>query len=90
MAITVESFTFDCADPDALAAWWAVASGGTVNPVVPGEFVLVAREGAPNLAFQHVPDPTPGKNKAHLDSAAWSGSARPRPAGTASVTSSSG
>jgi hypothetical protein len=67
MAITVESFTFDCADPDALAAWWAVASGGTVNPVVPGEFVLVAREGAPNLAFQHVPDPTPGKNKAHLD-----------------------
>lgn len=67
MAIKVESFTFDCDDPNALAAWWADATDGTVNPVVPGEFVLVTREGAANLAFQHVPDPTPGKNKAHLD-----------------------
>lgn len=67
MAIKIESITIDTLDPDALAAWWGEATGGTVNAVVPGEFVLVARDGAPNIAFQHVDDPTPGKNKAHLD-----------------------
>lgn len=66
-SLTVESITIDCTDPDRLAAWWGQAVGGTVNPVVPGEFVLVAQEGAPNLAFQHVEDPTPGKNRVHLD-----------------------
>lgn len=66
MTVAVESITFDCSDPDTLAAWWAPVVGGTVNAVVPGEFVLVKHDG-PNLAFQRVDDLTPGKNKAHVD-----------------------
>lgn len=67
MALKVESLTFDCTDPDALADWWAKAVDGTVNPVAPGFFVLVARSAGLNLAFQKVDDPTPGKNRAHVD-----------------------
>jgi hypothetical protein len=67
MTLKMESITVDCIDPDRLAAWWADATGGTVNPLVPGEFVLVAQDGWPNLAFQHVEDPTPGKNRLHVD-----------------------
>jgi predicted enzyme related to lactoylglutathione lyase len=67
MAMKVEMITFDCVDPDGLADWWAKAAGGDVNAVAPGEFVMVASEGRPTLGFQRVPDPTPGKNKVHLD-----------------------
>lgn len=70
MALRVETLTFDCDDPDGLAAWWAEAVGGAVNAVVPGEFVLVQQAHGPQLGFQRVPDPTPGKNKLHLDFAA--------------------
>jgi predicted enzyme related to lactoylglutathione lyase len=67
MAIDIAMVTFDCADPDALAAWWIDAVGGELNAVAPGEFVMVARPSGPTLGFQKVPDPTPGKNKVHLD-----------------------
>ncbi|MCW2552923.1 MAG: hypothetical protein JWR78_2704 [Mycobacterium sp.] len=67
MSLEIATFTFDCTDPDALAAWWAGVLAAEVNAVLPGEFVLVAREGGPAIGFQRVPDPTPGKNKAHLD-----------------------
>ncbi|MCG7608249.1 MULTISPECIES: VOC family protein [Mycobacterium] len=67
MALSVEMITFDCADPDTLADWWAQAVSGSVNAYAPGEFVLVQRDGGPNLGFQRVPDPTPGKNRVHLD-----------------------
>jgi len=67
MTLKVEMITFDCVDPDALADWWAHAAGGDVNAVAPGEFVMVTSEGRPTLGFQRVPDPTPGKNKVHLD-----------------------
>jgi Glyoxalase-like domain len=67
MTLNVESITFDCHDPDRLADWWAKAVDGAINPVVPGLFVVVSRPGAPNLAFQKVHDPTPGKNRAHID-----------------------
>jgi len=70
MALRVETLTFDCDDPDGLAAWWAGAVGGDVNAVVPGEFVLVAHANGPQLGFQRVPDPTPGKNRLHVDFAA--------------------
>jgi predicted enzyme related to lactoylglutathione lyase len=70
MGLRVETLTFDCDDPDGLAAWWAEAVDGDVNAVVPGEFVLVAQANGPQLGFQRVPDPTPGKNKLHLDFAA--------------------
>jgi predicted enzyme related to lactoylglutathione lyase len=67
MSLTVETITFDCTDPDALAQWWANAVGGDVNAVAPGEFVILQRPDGPKLAFQKVPDPTPGKNRVHVD-----------------------
>jgi hypothetical protein len=67
MPLAVESITFDCADPDTLAQWWAGAMDGQLNAVMPGEFVLVSLPDGPKLAFQKVPDPTPGKNRVHVD-----------------------
>jgi predicted enzyme related to lactoylglutathione lyase len=67
MSLDIAMVTFDCSDPDTLAAWWADAVGGELNAVAPGEFVMVARQNGPTLGFQKVPDPTPGKNKVHLD-----------------------
>ncbi|MGB3485399.1 MAG: VOC family protein [Mycobacterium sp.] len=67
MTLKAQMVTFDCTDPDALAAWWAGAVGGELNAVAPGEFVVVVCEQGPALGFQRVPAPTPGKNKVHLD-----------------------
>ncbi len=67
MTLGVETVTFDTVDPDRLASWWAKAVGSDVNAVVPGEFVLVALPSGLKLGFQHVDDPTPGKNRLHLD-----------------------
>lgn len=67
MDLTAEMVTFDCTDPARLAQWWSTALGGKVVPVVPGEFLIVARETGPRLGFQRVADPTPGKARIHLD-----------------------
>jgi predicted enzyme related to lactoylglutathione lyase len=67
MSLDIAMVTFDCSDPDSLAGWWADAVGGEVNAVAPGEFVMLAHPNGPTLGFQKVPDPTPGKNKVHLD-----------------------
>ena len=67
MALKTENITFDTPDPEGLAAWWARALDGQVNPIAPPFFVVVSRADGPGLAFQQVPDPTPGKNKVHLD-----------------------
>jgi len=67
MALDVVNITFDSTDPDKLADWWAKAVAGTVNPLAPGFFVTVDRPGGPGLAFQKVDDPTPGKNRVHID-----------------------
>lgn len=67
MSLTLEMITVDCLDPPRLAGWWARAVGGSVVPLPGGDFVLVARDGWPALGFQRVADPTPGKNRVHLD-----------------------
>ena len=67
MALNVESITFDTTDPDKAAEWWAQAAGGQLSPYVPGEYVAVERQPGPKLLFQKVADPTPGKNRVHLD-----------------------
>ena len=67
MALNVESITVDCVDPDSSAQWWAQAAGGQLTPYVPGEFVAVERQPGPKLLFQKVADPTPGKNRIHVD-----------------------
>jgi len=67
MALNVESITFDTTDPQKAAEWWAQAAGGQLTPYVPGEYVAVERQPGPKLLFQKVSDPTPGKNRVHLD-----------------------
>ncbi|MCV7280567.1 VOC family protein [Mycolicibacterium flavescens] len=67
MTLAAVNITIDTTDPDALAQWWATALDGQLNPLAPGFFVTVALPGGPGLAFQKVDDPTPGKNRVHLD-----------------------
>jgi predicted enzyme related to lactoylglutathione lyase len=67
MALNTENITFDSTDPERLADWWARALDGTVNPIAPPFFFTVGRGEGPGLAFQKVDDPTPGKNRVHID-----------------------
>ena len=67
----VFNITFDARDPRHLAAFWSAAVGGTIAEVR-DDFarVIAAGDGAPNLLFIQVDDPTPGKNRIHIDLAA--------------------
>jgi predicted enzyme related to lactoylglutathione lyase len=67
MTLNVEMVTFDCIDPAAVASWWAEQFDGKTRELMPGEFIVVTRSEGPHLGFQKVPDPTPGKNRVHLD-----------------------
>ena len=69
MTLTLEMITFDTLDARALAAWWADRTGGTALDESDGWFVVVVPPGGtgPRLGFQKVLDPTPGKNRVHLD-----------------------
>lgn len=68
MTISVAMITFDTTDALALGQWWARQTGGTITEDNDGWFVLVSTgQGGPMLAFQKVDDPTPGKNRIHLD-----------------------
>ncbi|UZN01777.1 VOC family protein [Cellulomonas sp. S1-8] len=68
MGLTVNMVTFDTHDARALAAWWAGHSGGQVE-AYDDDFVMVlpTEQGRPALGFQRVDDPTPGKNRVHVD-----------------------
>lgn len=62
------ALVLDCADPSALARFWAEALGytslGEADPYV----LLVDGDGqGPNLLLQQVPEPKAGKNRMHLD-----------------------
>ena len=70
MALRIDMVTVDSADPRPLALWWAQALDARVVDEHDGWFVEVvpqAGAGGPVLAFQKVDDPTPGKNRLHLD-----------------------
>lgn len=75
MALKAAMITFDCDDPDTLAGWWAQALDGEVTSYAAGEFVTVTWSDATTLAFQRVPDPTPDKNRIHIDFTAADGEA---------------
>ncbi|HEY0218111.1 MAG TPA: VOC family protein [Cellulomonas sp.] len=64
--MAVGMITFDTTDAVGLATWWARHVGGTAQDQADGWFVTVTSDG-PTLAFQKVTDPTPGKNRIHLD-----------------------
>jgi predicted enzyme related to lactoylglutathione lyase len=67
MTLEVDMVTFDCGDPAMLAGWWAQRFGGITRDVLAGEFTAVVLPEGLQLGFQKVPDPTPGKNRVHLD-----------------------
>ncbi len=70
MALSIGMVTVDSTDPRPLAQWWARQLGGRVVDEADGWFLeVVPAEGvsAPVLGFQRVDDPTPGKNRLHLD-----------------------
>jgi predicted enzyme related to lactoylglutathione lyase len=61
----------DCTDPERLSRFWSAALGVGVRGTLgaPTHYVVLeaAHDNAPRLSFQRVPDPTPGKNRLHLD-----------------------
>jgi len=68
MTLTLGMITLDSTDPAPLASWWAEQVGGTVADPFDGTFLLVRGGTLPvTLALQQVDDPTPGKNRIHLD-----------------------
>ena len=58
----------DCADPDALAEFWAAALGYRKIGRFDEYFVLMPNDaGHPPLLLQHVPEGKEGKNRLHFD-----------------------
>lgn len=70
MTISIHMVTFDSRDPHALADWWARQTGGRVEIGAEEGFVMAVLPGGFRLGFQHVAEPTPGKNRIHLDCSA--------------------
>ena len=68
MGLRLGMVTVDTHDARALAQWWADQTGGELGDDYDGWFVTLEGGGLPVMpAFQKVDDPTPGKNKVHLD-----------------------
>ncbi len=59
----------DCADPPALAGFWAQVLGDALvqGSGEPYCTIAAALGGLPELVFQRVPEPKVGKNRVHLD-----------------------
>src|SRR6185437_719975 len=73
VSLRIQCLNIDCFDPSAVAAFWQEALGWRRTHEEPDEIVLEPPAGspqdgvAPDLLFLRVPDPTPGKNRLHLD-----------------------
>lgn len=60
--------TVDTTDTRRLAAWWADRLGGEIAYEYGHWFSMVSVPGwTVSFGFQHVDDPTPGKNRIHVD-----------------------
>ncbi|MEU0674029.1 VOC family protein [Streptomyces sp. NPDC006172] len=66
MTLEPKMITVDCADPRALAAWWAEVLDAKIAQDFGGEFVIVGAQPLA-LGFQRVPEPRTGKNRLHVD-----------------------
>lgn len=66
----INSVVFDCIDAERLVSFWGGLLDVGERHRMPG-FVWLEpqRPGGFSLAFQEVPDPTPGKNRLHIDGA---------------------
>src|SRR5438132_1433865 len=73
MASRVTAVLVDCRDAEALAAFYCAVLGYEVVERSAEGWVEIGPPGqpekgpVPTLLFQEVPDPTPGKNRLHLD-----------------------
>ena len=68
MTLRLGMVTVDTSDAEELGQWWAEQTGAEVDQTNEGWFVVLKGGGLPVLlAFQKVDDPTPGKNRIHLD-----------------------
>ncbi len=67
MSLSVAMITVDTTDPVGLGTWWAAQTDGRVVAENDGFFVVVTTASGTVLSFQKVDDPTPGKNRIHLD-----------------------
>ncbi len=68
MAANISNVTIDTTDPRGLAEFWVAALDTKVAIDAEGYFIsLEPTVGGPSLGFQKVADPTPGKNRVHLD-----------------------
>ena len=67
-SLTLGMITVDTHDANELADWWAAQMGAEVLERNDGWYVVLAGGTLPiRLSFQKVEDPTPGKNRIHLD-----------------------
>ncbi len=68
MTMKLGMITIDTTDAMKLGGWWAEQLGAAVGETNDGYYVMVSGGGLPGLlSFQKVDDPTPGKNRVHLD-----------------------
>jgi predicted enzyme related to lactoylglutathione lyase len=73
MANRITTVVVDCTDPDRLAAFYREVLGWEAVDEPDEDSVEIGPPGqpekgpVPTLLFQRVPDPTPGKNRLHLD-----------------------
>jgi len=69
MPSPISNIVFDCADPMALAEFWATAVGYQKAHMAPYFSVLAppAEGDGPRLFFQQVPEAKAGKNRVHVD-----------------------
>ena len=68
MTLSLDTITFDCADPKLLAAFWAAALGMVVDDEDDdGAFVVDPEGNSKRLFFQSVPEPKRVKDRIHLD-----------------------
>lgn len=65
MSLHIGMVTIDSSDARPLAAWWAERLGAQIEQENDGWFFVINSQ--PMLAIQQVDDPTPGKNRIHLD-----------------------
>lgn len=66
--VRIGSAAADCADLERMVAFWSAALGYGVEDSGRNYAYLTSPKGrAPGLFLQSVPDPTPGKNRWHID-----------------------
>ena len=67
MAMTLTMITVDTTDALALARWWADATGAEILQENQGWYVMTRLPDGLRMSFQKVDEPSPGKNRIHLD-----------------------